>query len=601
MQCEKCENIQKDPNTGMLICLTCGNVVEESQVVNALEFDEDQKAAGTFMDLNKPTYFYPGGRNTLSQMVDPLQRNINKTFKLIERVAKILTITESVVKYAKKIYTIASNKKFTQGRNTKHIVGAILYLACRYNKTSHLLIDFSEVLRINLFIIGSLYIKLVKLLGITIQIIDPSLYMHRFFNKFNFGNNSKDVEKTALKILQFMKRDWITTGRRPSGLCGACILIAAKLHKLDINIKILSDVVHVCPQTIQNRIEEFSLTKVASMTVEQFKTFKESHFYPGADPPAFLKNMMEENEKKGEKEEEIITEKIENGATNKKEEKKLENGSSNISYNDNDNREDLNIKKYESMSLRKNSSNNLNNELKLSTKAKSENLKKNNLNLRSSKNEGKSLAEEQLSVIPGNEVYKYIYSDDEYGIRKQFWEIMFKDWIEQQKEKEEKEAKDKKTHFKEPRKRSKKMTLKSGVAQKTPFEAIKSSNKLGRRTFNNDNMKFNLGEENSNDPLENKFLNINQNRTNKNEDFDKYSFITKTKVNTFNIGNEQDEQNNNGFGGMGKMRNNRPSPGLDFNNFQYKASGYKSSFGQNIQNIEDNEEQEDLNEDMNNI
>ena len=43
MQCKKCENIQKDPNTGMLICLTCGNVVEESQVVNALEFDEDQK------------------------------------------------------------------------------------------------------------------------------------------------------------------------------------------------------------------------------------------------------------------------------------------------------------------------------------------------------------------------------------------------------------------------------------------------------------------------------------------------------------------------------------------------------------------------------
>ena len=123
----------------------------------------------------------------------------------------------------------------------------------------------------------------------------------------------------------------------------------------------------------------------------------------------------------------------------------------------------------------------------------------------------------------------------------------------------------------------------------------------GRRTFNNDNMQFNLGEENSNDPLENKFLNINQNRTNKNEEFDKYSFITKTKVNTFNIGNEQDEQNNNGFGGMGKIRNNRPSPGLDFNNFQYKASGYKSSFGQNIQNIEDNEEQEDLNEDMNNI
>lgn len=331
MQCEKCENIQKDPNTGMLICLTCGNVVEESQVVNALEFDEDQKAAGTFMDFNKPSYFHPGGRNTLSQIIDPAQRNLNKAFKLIDNVSKILTIAESIVKYAKKLYTIASNKKFTQGRNTKHIVGAILYLACRKNQTTHLLIDFSEVLRVNLFIIGSLYIKLIKITGQLIQIIDPSLYMHRFCNKFNFGNNAKEIERTALKILQFMKRDWITTGRRPSGLCGACILISAKLHNFNIDINLLSDVVHVSPQTIQNRIEEFSLTKVASMTKEQFEAFKEGHYYPGADPPAFLKGLMEDKEEKDKKE--IIEEnkeKIENGANQGKNKIDLENGLSNV-------------------------------------------------------------------------------------------------------------------------------------------------------------------------------------------------------------------------------------------------------------------------------
>ena len=67
-----------------------------------------------------------------------------------------------------------------------------------------------------------------------------------------------------------MERDWITTGRRPSGLCGACILISAKLHKLNIDINVISKVVHVCPQTIFNRIDEFSLTRVATMTMEQF-------------------------------------------------------------------------------------------------------------------------------------------------------------------------------------------------------------------------------------------------------------------------------------------------------------------------------------------
>ena len=120
----------------------------------------------------------------------------------------------------------------------------------------------------------------------------------------------------------------------------------------------------------------------------------------------------------------------------------------------------------------------------------------------------------------------------------------------------------------------------------------------GRRTFNNENMKFNI-EENNNDPLENKFLNIN--RTNKNDNEEKYSFLNKNKINMFNLDEEEGNQNqqNQNFGGIKKIikNNNRPSAGLDFNNFQYKAMGYKNSFGQN----NENEEQDDLNEDMNNI
>ena len=557
MKCIKCENIHRDPKSGMMICLTCGTVLEESQVVEALEFDDNQNAAGTFMDINKPTYFYPGGRNTLSQLVDQNQRRLNKTYKQIDKVSKILTIPENVVRTAKRLYNSASNKKFTQGRKTDQLVGAILYLACRWNETKHLLIDFSEVLRLNLFVIGTLYIKLVKLLGITIQIIDPSLYMHRFCNKFNLGNKSKEVERTALKILQFMKRDWITIGRRPSGLIGACILISARLHKLNIDINLISNVVHVSSQTILNRIEEFSLTRVASMTMEEFESFQESHFYPGADPPAFLKS-IKENEKKEEEEkkrsEEVeIEEKKENGRI-----EKIENGQNlmDINNNNNDllslkpikselsnkndllslkpaksglsgkndnlslkpgrsglsnNNDLLSLKKGKSglsnnndiLSLRpsksglnKSNNNNNSNDI-LSLKPNISGISKSNYNndiltfgpnnsgiSRSKRNNelsSRSLVDEKLSNIPDNEDYKYIYSKDEYGIRKQFWEIMFKDWIESQKEKEEKEGKEKKLKVKEPRKRIKKMIFKSDGSQKTPFEAIKSSNKFGRK------------------------------------------------------------------------------------------------------------------------
>ena len=112
----------------------------------------------------------------------------------------------------------------------------------------------------------------------------------------------------------------------------------------------------------------------------------------------------------------------------------------------------------------------------------------------------------------------------------------------------------------------------------------------GRRTFNNDSMKFNFMDENSNDPLENKFLNIN--RQNKKEDFDKYNFLNKNINNQFNNNKEIDEQNK-GYMNIGKMRTNRPSPGLDFNNFQYKTTDYKNSFGQNM---DGNEGGDELNE-----
>ena len=519
MQCKKCVNVHKDPITGNMLCSDCGAVIQESQMVDDLEFDENQNVVGTF--VGNKFAFYSRGNNGLNQMVDSSQRNLTETYKLMDKYSNILTISDDVRDKAKSLYITASNKKFTQGRKKELIVGALLYLACRLNKTSHLLIDFSFALKINLFKIGLIYIKLVKILDENIPLIDPSIFMRRYIIKFNFGNKAKEVEEVAFKILECMDRNWITCGRRPVGICGACILISAKLHNLNIDINNIAKVVHVCPKTIFNRIEEFSLTRIASMTKEEFEIFKISDFYPGADPPAFLKarKMELENEIKNE-------EKIENG------QKIIENGS-NIIYNydsvsfkqpnlglskNSSFKNDLNLKptnsQLSSFSFRqKNNSKNKNGNsepLNLNQSNNDLNLRKNqsepftfrpsdsgiskkrdNSNMLSLKpsNSGmnksrkmselkfdQSKADEQLSVIPTNEAYKYIYSDTEYGVRKQFWEIMFKDWIEQQKEKEEKGVKVIKA--KEPRKRN---VIKVNENPKSAYESIKSSKILSKK------------------------------------------------------------------------------------------------------------------------
>lgn len=56
---------------------------------------------------------------------------------------------------------------------------------------------------------------------VLLSVADPCLYIPRFAHMLEFGDKNHEVSMTALRLLQRMKRDWMHTGRRPSGLCGA--------------------------------------------------------------------------------------------------------------------------------------------------------------------------------------------------------------------------------------------------------------------------------------------------------------------------------------------------------------------------------------------
>jgi transcription factor IIIB subunit 2 len=52
-----------------------------------------------------------------------------------------------------------------------------------------------------------------------------------------------------------MRRDWIETGRRPSGICGAALLIAARMHGFRRTQKEVIQIVRVCDVTLRKRYE----------------------------------------------------------------------------------------------------------------------------------------------------------------------------------------------------------------------------------------------------------------------------------------------------------------------------------------------------------
>jgi len=120
-------------------------------------------------------------------------------------------------------------------------------------KTSHMLIDFSDKLKINLFTLGGTYLKLVKTLRLTIPIIEPEIYLRRFARELGFGNETEKVARDAMRIVQRMDRDWLSSGRRPAGLCGAALFIASRMNNFRRSVREIVYFVKVSDATVKKR------------------------------------------------------------------------------------------------------------------------------------------------------------------------------------------------------------------------------------------------------------------------------------------------------------------------------------------------------------
>lgn len=151
-------------------------------------------------------------------------------------------------------------------------------------KSSHMLIDFSDILHINVFTLGQTYLKLLRTLNLKLPHIDPTIYIHRFAKHLEFGNDQYKVAQDALRLIKRMNRDWIVQGRRPSGICGAALILAARMNNFRRSIREVVYVVKVADLTIHKRLQEFKETRSGDLTVEEFRSIwlEQEH-----DPPSF--------------------------------------------------------------------------------------------------------------------------------------------------------------------------------------------------------------------------------------------------------------------------------------------------------------------------
>ncbi|KAI4291736.1 transcription factor IIIB 90 kDa subunit [Pancytospora philotis] len=262
MNCTNCQSsdIHTDTARGTIYCGECGMVQEENTIVNTLQFDSSAE------------------KSTLhGQMVSVDNANIGTKFvdsnfyirNTISSICTKLGLSTDHVECSFRWYKLCLQYSLSKGKSILYTLSACVYITCRQEATPHLLIDFSNALRIDMFKVGKVFLRLRSLLGIDIPLIDPSLYMHRFVSQLRFKN--REILDFSTRLVARMKKDWILTGRRPNNSCGAALLISSRIFGEERDIGEIARAVHASVATITKRLFEIAETESANLGIDEFK------------------------------------------------------------------------------------------------------------------------------------------------------------------------------------------------------------------------------------------------------------------------------------------------------------------------------------------
>ncbi|XP_004296706.1 PREDICTED: transcription factor IIIB 90 kDa subunit-like isoform X1 [Fragaria vesca subsp. vesca] len=267
--CSACvKNVEGTSDAGRLWCSGCGKVLEDHIFSEEPTFVKN--AAGQSQLAGR---YVRSRESEISASRERILENAEYELRCM-RNALDMGDNEEIIDIAKRFYRIAIERNFTRGRKSEQVQAACLYIACREKKKPYLLIDFSNYLKINVYVLGAVFLQLCKALRldehpIVQKLVDPSWFIHRFTESLP-GGRDKGVMQTAHRIITSMKRDWMQTGRKPSGICGAALYISALSHGLKCSKSDIIKIVHVCDATLTKRLVEFENTESGSLTIEEF-------------------------------------------------------------------------------------------------------------------------------------------------------------------------------------------------------------------------------------------------------------------------------------------------------------------------------------------
>lgn len=304
------------PNVVDGTCHSCGFVMaEDSQIVADVQFGEASNGqayamgttvahgeAGPRMNAafagRRPIAGGGNGDNNLNTM--------RRAAEIIDALASRFhdVLRAYIANMAKERFKLVQARGFLRGRAIERVAGVCLYFAIRQDgNTPLMLIDIADALALDVFVLGRTFKRMLtmffdkdehgNIINCPFEPVFPEDIIKSLASRLGFHHDTPKVQEDAVRIVQRMDRDWIVLGRKPAGICGSALIIAARMNNFRRTPLEVSYVAKVTQATLKLRLDEFAIVESAQMSIADF-TSEENHLRPEShDPPAFYRQKKE--------------------------------------------------------------------------------------------------------------------------------------------------------------------------------------------------------------------------------------------------------------------------------------------------------------------
>ena len=111
----------------------------------------------------------------------------------------------------------------------------------------------------NVFTLGRVYTRIKTALCLSLTDLDPALYIQRAVHGLNLSSEEelREVSSFAVRVINVAKRDWMVSGRRPTAIAAAALMLSLRLKsKTKRSFKEVAESLNVAEHTVRRRYRE---------------------------------------------------------------------------------------------------------------------------------------------------------------------------------------------------------------------------------------------------------------------------------------------------------------------------------------------------------